>query len=232
MVEIDLTLTMDWQGILANQRSAARSKEKKIKYTTELEKEVQTLKTQATNLSTESTLLEKDALRLSAENKDLKLRQALEEQAKLRDVSYRLRCTTYIYFSETSSTDFFLTFVFLWPMIALKESLRKDVDRSRMECGLPISNNGSADSDVFHLFLSHLQNLLQQQFQMLNQNQASPSGHPNQQKQVLMNQNQASTSHMSSNPNSLGFNQRPQAFIISIFQCPEFVICRLQSSAN
>ncbi|KAH9605972.1 hypothetical protein KSS87_008430 [Heliosperma pusillum] len=163
--------------ILANRRSATRSKEKKVKYTTELEKEVQTLKTQATDLATEVTLIEKDASGLSAENKELKLRlQALEEQAKLRD--------------------------------ALKESLRNDVNRLRMECRLPISNNGSAGSDVFHLFPPHIQNLLQQQFQ--NQNQASPSGQPNQQQEVHMpNQNQASASQMPSHPNCLGFNERP-----------------------
>nr|AAX95461.1 bZIP transcriptional activator RSG-related [Oryza sativa Japonica Group] len=44
--------------ILANRQSAARSKERKIKYTGELERKVQTLQTEATTLSTQLTLLQ------------------------------------------------------------------------------------------------------------------------------------------------------------------------------
>ncbi|TVU26770.1 hypothetical protein EJB05_29331 [Eragrostis curvula] len=50
--------------ILANRQSAARSKERKIKYTSELERKVQTLQTEATTLSAQLTLLQvgEDAL--------------------------------------------------------------------------------------------------------------------------------------------------------------------------
>ena len=53
--------------ILANRVSAARSKERKIKYTGELERKVQTLQTEATTLSAQLTLLQVEyiiALRL------------------------------------------------------------------------------------------------------------------------------------------------------------------------
>ncbi|KAG0528858.1 hypothetical protein BDA96_05G048800 [Sorghum bicolor] len=72
--------------ILANRQSAARSKERKIKYTSELERKVQTLQTEATTLSAQLTLLQRDTSGLITENRELKLRlQAMEEQAKLRD---------------------------------------------------------------------------------------------------------------------------------------------------
>ncbi|KAJ3671398.1 hypothetical protein LUZ60_007477 [Juncus effusus] len=72
--------------ILANRQSAARSKERKIRYTGELERKVQTLQTEATTLSAQLTLLQRDTTGLTAENRELKLRlQAMEEQAKLRD---------------------------------------------------------------------------------------------------------------------------------------------------
>ncbi|XP_021284567.1 transcription factor VIP1 [Herrania umbratica] len=72
--------------ILANRQSAARSKERKIRYTNELERKVQTLQTEATNLSAQVTMLQRDTTGLTAENKELKLRlQAMEQQAQLRD---------------------------------------------------------------------------------------------------------------------------------------------------
>ncbi|KAL5714965.1 hypothetical protein ACHQM5_016859 [Ranunculus cassubicifolius] len=72
--------------ILANRQSAARSKERKIRYTSELERKVQTLQTEATTLSAQVTMLQRDTSGLSTENKELKLRlQAMEQQAHLRD---------------------------------------------------------------------------------------------------------------------------------------------------
>ncbi|KAE8685712.1 Transcription factor VIP1 [Hibiscus syriacus] len=72
--------------ILANRQSAARSKERKIRYTSELEKKVQTLQTEASNLSAQVTMLQRDTTGLTNENKELKLRlQALEQQTHLRD---------------------------------------------------------------------------------------------------------------------------------------------------
>ncbi|CAL9202368.1 unnamed protein product [Musa hybrid cultivar] len=72
--------------ILANRQSAARSKERKARYISELERKVQTLQTEATTLSAQLTLYQRDTTGLSAENAELKLRlQAMEQQAQLRD---------------------------------------------------------------------------------------------------------------------------------------------------
>eukprot|EP00249_Psilotum_nudum_P023898 c29022_g1_i1 orf=365-2629(+) len=72
--------------ILANRQSAARSKERKMRYISELERKVQTLQTEATTLSTQLTLLQRDTSGLTNENKELKLRlQAMDQQAQLRE---------------------------------------------------------------------------------------------------------------------------------------------------
>ncbi|XP_030534520.1 transcription factor RF2b-like [Rhodamnia argentea] len=72
--------------ILANRQSAARSKERKARYISELERKVQTLQTEATTLSAQLTLFQRDTTGLTAENTELKLRlQAMEQQAQLRD---------------------------------------------------------------------------------------------------------------------------------------------------
>eukprot|EP01018_Ginkgo_biloba_P024013 Gb_26079 [translate_table: standard] len=72
--------------ILANRQSAARSKERKTLYISELEGKVQTLQTEATTLSAQLTLLQRDSSGLTNENNVLKLRlQAMEQQAQLRD---------------------------------------------------------------------------------------------------------------------------------------------------
>uniref|UniRef100_A0A0D9XPC5 BZIP domain-containing protein n=1 Tax=Leersia perrieri TaxID=77586 RepID=A0A0D9XPC5_9ORYZ len=86
LAELSLLDPKRAKRILANRQSAARSKERKIKYTSELERKVQTLQTEATTLSTQLTLLQRDTSGLTAENRELKLRlQSMEEQAKLRD---------------------------------------------------------------------------------------------------------------------------------------------------
>ncbi|KAK3022389.1 hypothetical protein RJ639_047363 [Escallonia herrerae] len=72
--------------ILANRQSAARSKERKARYISELERKVQTLQTEATTLSAQLTMFQRDTTGLSSENTELKLRlQAMEQQAQLRD---------------------------------------------------------------------------------------------------------------------------------------------------
>ncbi|KAG6418547.1 hypothetical protein SASPL_120751 [Salvia splendens] len=72
--------------ILANRQSAARSKERKARYISELERKVQTLQTEATTLSAQLTLFQRDTTGLSNENTELKLQlQAMEQQAQLRD---------------------------------------------------------------------------------------------------------------------------------------------------
>ncbi|KAG9139016.1 hypothetical protein Leryth_023533 [Lithospermum erythrorhizon] len=72
--------------ILANRQSAARSKERKTRYTGELERKVQTLQGEATTLSAQVTKLQRDTSGLTTENKELSLRlQAMEQEAHLRD---------------------------------------------------------------------------------------------------------------------------------------------------
>ncbi|KVH95976.1 Basic-leucine zipper domain-containing protein [Cynara cardunculus var. scolymus] len=72
--------------ILANRQSAARSKERKMRYIVELENKVQTLQTETTSLSTQLMLLQRDSTSLTSQNNELKFRlQAMEQQAQLRD---------------------------------------------------------------------------------------------------------------------------------------------------
>lgn len=60
LVECNIVLIMilDLIRILANRQSAARSKERKMRYISELEHKVQTLQTEATTLSAQLTLLQ------------------------------------------------------------------------------------------------------------------------------------------------------------------------------
>ncbi|XP_047311995.1 probable transcription factor PosF21 isoform X3 [Impatiens glandulifera] len=72
--------------IWANRQSAARSKERKMRYINELERKVQTLQTESTSLSTQLTLVQRDTSGLTSENSELKLRlQTMEQQVHLQD---------------------------------------------------------------------------------------------------------------------------------------------------
>lgn len=72
--------------ILANRQSAARSKERKARYISELERRLQSLQTEATNLSAQLTIYQRDTTGLITENAELKIRlQAMEQQARLCD---------------------------------------------------------------------------------------------------------------------------------------------------
>ncbi|XP_034674225.1 transcription factor RF2b-like [Vitis riparia] len=72
--------------ILANRQSAARSKERKVRYMAELEHKVHSLQTQTTTLSHLLTLLQRDSAELTSRNNELKLRiQAMEQEAQFRD---------------------------------------------------------------------------------------------------------------------------------------------------
>ncbi|KAL4284229.1 hypothetical protein GQ457_16G028150 [Hibiscus cannabinus] len=72
--------------IWANRQSAARSKERKMRYIAELERKIQTLQTEATSLSAQLTLLQRDSTGLTAENSELKLRlQTMEQQVYLQE---------------------------------------------------------------------------------------------------------------------------------------------------
>ncbi|XP_077227911.1 basic-leucine zipper (bZIP) transcription factor family protein isoform X2 [Tasmannia lanceolata] len=72
--------------IWANRQSAARSKERKMRYIAELERKVQTLQTEATTLSAQLAMLQRDTNGLTAENNELKLRlQTMDQQVHLQD---------------------------------------------------------------------------------------------------------------------------------------------------
>uniref|UniRef100_A0A0A9D7S7 BZIP domain-containing protein n=1 Tax=Arundo donax TaxID=35708 RepID=A0A0A9D7S7_ARUDO len=72
--------------VLANRQSAARSKERKMRYIAELEQKVQILQTEATTLSAQLTLLQSDSAGIATQNNELKFRlQTMEQQAQLRD---------------------------------------------------------------------------------------------------------------------------------------------------
>uniref|UniRef100_A0A2P2MEX0 BZIP domain-containing protein n=1 Tax=Rhizophora mucronata TaxID=61149 RepID=A0A2P2MEX0_RHIMU len=86
LTEIALKDPKRAKRILANRQSAARSKERKMRYISELEQKVQTLQTEATTLSAQLTLLQRDSIGLTNQNNELKFRvQAMEQQAQLRD---------------------------------------------------------------------------------------------------------------------------------------------------
>ncbi|XP_022932215.1 uncharacterized protein LOC111438548 [Cucurbita moschata] len=86
LAEIALADPKRVKRILANRQSAARSKERKMWYISELEHKVQTLQTEATTLSAQLTLLQRDSVGLTNQNNELKFRlQAMEQQAQLRD---------------------------------------------------------------------------------------------------------------------------------------------------
>ncbi|RLM65300.1 bZIP transcription factor [Panicum miliaceum] len=72
--------------ILANRQSAARSKERKMRYIAELERKVQNLQSEATTLSAQLAMLQRDTTGLTSENSDLKIRvQTMEQQVRLQD---------------------------------------------------------------------------------------------------------------------------------------------------
>lgn len=72
--------------ILANRQSAARSKERKLRYISELEHKVQTLQTEGSTLSGQIAILQKDHAEKTNQNNELKFRvHAMEQQAQLRD---------------------------------------------------------------------------------------------------------------------------------------------------
>ncbi|XP_042385251.1 probable transcription factor PosF21 isoform X1 [Zingiber officinale] len=72
--------------VWANRQSAARSKERKMRYISELERKIMTLQTEATTLSAQLTMLQRDNTGLNSENNELKLRvQTMEQQVHLQD---------------------------------------------------------------------------------------------------------------------------------------------------
>ncbi|KAL5991290.1 hypothetical protein ACLOJK_012197 [Asimina triloba] len=86
LAELEIVDPKRAKRILANRQSAARSKERKARYIAELERKVQKLQTEATTLSAQLTLFQRDTTGLNNENTELKMRlQAMEQQAQLCD---------------------------------------------------------------------------------------------------------------------------------------------------
>ncbi|RYR69818.1 hypothetical protein Ahy_A03g016363 isoform A [Arachis hypogaea] len=111
--------------ILANRQSAARSKERKMRYISELEHKVQTLQTEATTLSAQLTLLQRDSVGLTNQNSELKFRlQSMEQQAKLRDDEQLLRLYCLLIYIFNTSYDEFIS--------ALNEALTAEVQRLKL----------------------------------------------------------------------------------------------------
>ncbi|AQK57803.1 transcription factor RF2a isoform X2 [Zea mays] len=72
--------------IINNRQSAARSKERKMRYIAELERKVQFMQREATALATQLALLQRDTAGLTVENGDLKIRlESTEQQIHLQD---------------------------------------------------------------------------------------------------------------------------------------------------
>ncbi|XP_047253979.1 bZIP transcription factor 30 isoform X2 [Capsicum annuum] len=95
--------------ILANRQSASRSKERKARYITELERKVQTLQTEATTLSAQLTLFQRDTTQFTNENTELKLRlQAMAQEAQCQgpySENANTRAKEENYFSASSWCD-------------------------------------------------------------------------------------------------------------------------------
>ncbi|CAA2977680.1 probable transcription factor 21 [Olea europaea subsp. europaea] len=72
--------------IWANRQSAARSKERKMRYIAELERKIQAMQAEAMSLSAQLTVLQRGTNDLTAENSELKLQlQAMEQQLHLQE---------------------------------------------------------------------------------------------------------------------------------------------------
>ncbi|KAG6505786.1 hypothetical protein ZIOFF_038151 [Zingiber officinale] len=107
--------------ILANRLSAARSKERKMRYMSELEHKVQILQTEATTLSAQLTMLQRDSAGLTNQNNELKFRlQAMEQQAHLKDGNY-------LFISHLTLT--------IMHYLALNEQLSAEVQRLKLATG-------------------------------------------------------------------------------------------------
>ncbi|KAG2636261.1 hypothetical protein PVAP13_2NG442030 [Panicum virgatum] len=72
--------------ILANRISAAKSKERKVKYMGELERRVHVLQMETGSLSSKATFSQRECEALKVQNNEMRIRlQALEQQAQLKD---------------------------------------------------------------------------------------------------------------------------------------------------
>ncbi|PPS01602.1 hypothetical protein GOBAR_AA19055 [Gossypium barbadense] len=144
--------------IWANRQSAARSKERKMRYIAELERKIQTLQTEATSLAAQLTLLQKDSTGMSAENSELKLRlQTMEQQVYLQDcytfcgllvnIHFTLTVPQTVYVMEWFLNCFYCCpyyddlFVFCY-LIALNDALKEEIQHLKVLTAQPMPNGG------------------------------------------------------------------------------------------
>ncbi|ONM56468.1 Basic-leucine zipper (bZIP) transcription factor family protein [Zea mays] len=86
LAEIALSDPKRVKRILANRISAAKSKERKVKYMGELERKVRVLQTETNTLSSKAALSQRECEALRTLNNEMKIRlQAMEQQAQLKD---------------------------------------------------------------------------------------------------------------------------------------------------
>ncbi|KAG2692708.1 hypothetical protein I3760_08G065500 [Carya illinoinensis] len=86
LAEIALSDPKRAKRVLANRMSAARSKDRKTRYTTDIEHKAQILQTENTTLSIEVTKLQRESTELKSENNELRFRlQAMEQESKLKN---------------------------------------------------------------------------------------------------------------------------------------------------
>ncbi|KQJ91076.1 transcription factor RF2a [Brachypodium distachyon] len=86
LAEIVLTDPKRVKRILNNRVSAAKSKERKVRYMSELERKVQVLQKETATLTGQVAMIQRDHSVLSTHNNELKIRlRAMEQQAQLRD---------------------------------------------------------------------------------------------------------------------------------------------------
>ncbi|KAH6778392.1 hypothetical protein C2S51_009704 [Perilla frutescens var. frutescens] len=90
LAELAVTDPKRAKRIWANRQSAARSKERKMRYITELQSKVQTLQSEKAALSMQFALMQSDTNGLASENIEFKLQlQSFEQQAQLQDALNR-----------------------------------------------------------------------------------------------------------------------------------------------
>ncbi|KAL0897190.1 hypothetical protein Bca101_081151 [Brassica carinata] len=128
--------------IWANRQSAARSKERKTRYIFELERKVQTLQTEATTLSAQLTLLQRDANGLTVENSELKLRlQTMEQRVQLQDEKF------HHHFGVKTTCL----------LAELNEALKEEIQHLKMLTGQVAAPNGASSAMNYWSFGSNQQ---------------------------------------------------------------------------
>ncbi|VAI74641.1 unnamed protein product [Triticum turgidum subsp. durum] len=181
LAEIALTDPKRVKRILANRQSAARSKERKMRYIQELEHKVQVLQTEATTLSAQLTMMQRDSGGLATQNNELKIRlQAMEQQAQLRDDDG-------LHFAPSGRDPHGLCRAILH---ALNEALTGEVQRLKVATG-EITDARMSKAGLQQQMNSQLIQMQQLQIQQQQQQQSSQTQQAQQQQQQQQSQQSA-----------------------------------------